>query len=400
MATCELASAARFATCATAWIGSQTCCADYLPERLGEEAFVVYLDLVLVGFGNVGRRFARLLQEKNVRLRGDHQLSWRVVGIATKRHGTAFEARGLDLEKALKLVEAGVSIATMTQPDAARGLGPEASGLALIKHATAEMRRRQMQQLVVVETTPLDIQAGQPATDHAAAALRAGAHVVTANKGPVAFAYRELDAAATLARRRFLFEGAVMDGVPVFNLVRETLPAAEILGFRGVINSTTNYILTAMEAGRGYEEALAEMQQAGIAEANPSFDVDGWDAAAKTAALINVLMRGSVKPLAIDRTGITAITAEMVRDAAARGKRWRLVATAGRHDGLAFGRVEPIELEAGDPLAQLTGMQNLLILQTDVLGSIGIHQLDGGLTQTAYALLSDLVTIAKGTREE
>ncbi|MEI6669343.1 MAG: homoserine dehydrogenase [Acidobacteriota bacterium] len=361
---------------------------------------MVYLDLVLVGFGHVGRRFARLLQEKNVRLRGEYGISWRVVGIATSGHGTAFDARGLDLEKAIKLRDAGLSIGQLAEPDAVRGLGPEASGLALIKHATAETKRRQLQQLVVVETTLLDIKAGQPAVNHAASALRGGAHVVTANKGPVAFAYRELDGAAALARRRFLFEGAVMDGVPIFNLVRETLPAAEIEGFRGVINSTTNFILTEMENGRRYEDALADMQQAGIAEADPSLDVDGWDAAAKTAALINVLMRGSVTPHGIDRQGIASITPEQMRDAMARGKRLRLLAFADRRDGQILGRVAPVELDAHDPLAQLTGMQNLLVLKTDVLGEVGIHQLDGGLTHTAYALLSDLVAIARGTREE
>ena len=360
---------------------------------------MVYFDLVLVGFGHVGRRFARLLQEKNARLRGDYGMGWRVIGISTRRHGTAFDARGLDLEKALKLVDAGLSLGQLTQPDAVSQLGAETTGLALIKHATAETRRRQLQQLVVVETTLLDIKAGQPAIDHVVAALHGGAHVVTANKGPVAFAYRELDAAAAGARRRFLFEGAVMDGIPIFNLVGETLPAAEILGFRGVINSTTNFILTAMEAGRSYQDALAEMQQAGIAEADPSFDVDGWDAAAKTAALINVLMHGSVTPHAIDRTGIGGITMDRVREAVGRGKRLRLVATAERRDGHAVGRVAPVELDAGDPLAQLTGMQNMLVLRTDVLGDVGIHQLDGGLTQTAYALLTDLITIARGTAE-
>jgi homoserine dehydrogenase len=142
------------------------------------------------------------------------------------------------------------------------------------------------------------------------------------------------------------------------------------------------------------------MQQAGIAEADPSFDIDGWDAAAKTAALINVLMHGSVTPLTIDRTGIGGITMDQVREAVGRGKRLRLVATAEHRDGHAVGRVAPVELDADDPLAQLAGMQNLLVVRTDVLGEVGIHQFDGGLTQTAYALLSDLVTIARGTGEE
>src|SRR5205814_2673217 len=134
--------------------------------------------------------------------------------------------------------------------------------------------------LVVVETSTLDIARGQPAIDHVRRALDAGAHVVTANKGPAAFAYHALARAAARAKRRFLFEGAVMDGVPIFNLARETLPAANVVGFRGVVNSTTNYILTAMEQGRAFDDALAEMQGRGIAEADASLDVEGWDAAA------------------------------------------------------------------------------------------------------------------------
>jgi homoserine dehydrogenase len=218
---------------------------------------------------------------------------------------------------------------------------------------------------------------------------------VTANKGPVAFAYREIMSATGTEHRRFLFEGAVMDGVPVFNLVRETLPAVDILGFRGIINTTAHYILTAMESGRTYREALAEMQAEGIAEADPSFDVDGWDAAAKTAALVNVLMRGAVTPRTIERTGIRDITPEDLRNAVRRGKRIRLVASAERRDGQIVARVVPVELDASDPLASLGGRQNQVIFDTDILGPIGIQQLDGGLVQTAYALLSDLVTLAR-----
>jgi homoserine dehydrogenase len=356
---------------------------------------MVYLDLILVGFGSVGRRFARLLEEKSVRLRGDYDLSWRVVGIATKRHGTAYDARGLDVVKALRLAEAGTPLGTLIGAESGRTIAPAASGLELIKHATADARTRRMQHLVVVETTVLDIERGQPAVDHVMAALRGGAHVVTANKGPAAFAYREIMSVSEIERRRFLFEGAVMDGIPVFNLVRETLPAVDVLGFRGIINTTAHYILTAMEAGRPYGEALAEMQAEGIAEADPSFDVDGWDAAAKTAALVNVLMRGAVTPRTIDRTGIRGITPEALQDAVRRGRRIRLVASAARRDGQIAARVAPEEIDASDPLAGLGGRQNQIVLDTDVLGSIGVQQLDGGLVQTAYALLSDLVSLAR-----
>jgi homoserine dehydrogenase len=363
---------------------------------------MVYLDLLFVGFGHVGRRFAKLLEEKSVRLRGDYDLSWRVVGIATRRHGTAFDARGLDLVKALRMVEAGAPLGTLTGPESGRTIASDATGLELIRHAVARAGGRRMQQLVVVETTPLDIERGQPATDHVMAALRGGAHVITTNKGPVAFSYREIASSTEMAHRRFLFEGAVMDGIPVFNLVRETLPAVEIVGFRGVVNATTNYILTAMEEGRTFQAALAEMQAAGIAEADASFDVDGWDAAAKTAALVNVLMRGAATPRTIERTGIGAITRGQVLDAVRRGKRIRLVASAERVDGHVAGRVAPVELDASDPLAGLRGLQNEIVLSTDLLGEIGIRQSGGGLIQTACALLSDLITVTRsqGHRDE
>jgi len=357
---------------------------------------MIYLDLLLVGFGNVGQRFARLLEEKSVRLRGDYDLSWRVVGIATKHHGTAYDARGLDIVKALRLAEAATPLGALIGAESGRTLSPEASGLELIKHATAEAKARRLQHLVVVETTLLDIERGQPATEHVMAALRGGAHVITANKGPVAFAHREIMSTSEVERRRFLFEGAVMDGIPVFNLVRETLPAVDIVGFRGIINTTAQFVLTAMESGRTYAEALAEMQAEGIAEADPSMDVDGWDAAAKTAALVNVLMRGAVTPRTIDRAGIRGLTPEDMQQAVRRGKRIRLVASAGRRDGQIVARVAPVELDASDPLAALGGRQNQIVLDTDILGPIGIQQLDGGLVQTAYALLSDLVTLARG----
>ncbi len=356
---------------------------------------VSYLDLLLVGFGKVGRRFARLLQERSVRLRSEEGLSWRVVGISTRSHGCVFDSHGVDLERSLQIVEAGRSLNSLSEHEVDRSLRADATGLELIRHATGELPRRRLQQLVVCETTVLDIKNGQPATSHVTAALRGGAHVITANKGPVAFAYRELQAQASSARLSFLFEGAVMDGVPIFNLVRETLPVAEILGFQGVINATTNYILTAMEDGRTFDEALREMQTAGIAEADPSFDVDGWDAAAKCAALINVLMHGTQTPQTIERAGIGGITPERVQDAVRRGKRLRLVASGQRESGQLVGRVAPVEVDESSPLASLTGVQNLLMLRTDVLGEIGLLQHDGGLEQTAYALISDLVSIAR-----
>ncbi len=365
-----------------------------MPHADDRSAGVVRFDLTLAGFGNVGRRFARLLDERRDRLANDHGLAARIVGIATGRHGAAFDANGLDVARALALAESGARLDELH--DRRSGL-PPASGVELIerhaRHAADPDAPR-----VVVETTILDVVRAQPALDHIRAALASGADVVTANKGPVALAYRELAALAESAGRAFLFEGAVMDGIPIFNLVREALPAVTIEGFRGIINTTTNHILTAMERGRPFEEALAEMQTAGTAEADPSLDVDGWDAAAKTAALVNVLMGGDTTPQQIDRTGIGPWTAAAVREAAARGRRLRFVAQASQRGSRVEARVAPVELAPDDLLAGLSGDANALVFRTDLLGEVAIVQMGSSLTQTAYALVSDLVEVRRRLR--
>jgi homoserine dehydrogenase len=322
-------------------------------------------DLALIGYGNVARRFETLLAEQGQALATAHDLTCRVVATASRRHGCT--AGGAPCRDAF-------------------------DAIAHVGRSDADLR-------VVVETTTLDVHKGEPATSHVRAAIGAGCHVVSANKGPVAFAYEDLSAAAQAAGVRFLFEGAVMDGIPIFNLVRETLPAVRILGFEGVINTTTNHILTAMEDGRPFDAALAQMQADGIAEADASLDVDGWDAAAKTAALANVLLSARMTPQDVERTGISEAYGERARAARANGRRLKLVASARRESsGRVVGRVAPQELPREHLLANLAGDANALILETDLLNRIAICQLSGNLTQTAYALLSDLVTIARERR--
>ena len=344
-------------------------------------------DLALVGFGHVGRRFARLIEERRDWLSLDYDLDCRVVGIATRHHGSAFRESGLDAVAAAVSIEGGHPLTENGAPLADGSLDV----IRRLAGSDAPLK-------VMVETTTLDIDAGQPAINHVRAALQAGCHVVTANKGPAAFAFEELSALAHDRDASFLFEGAVMDGVPIFNLARETLPAVEITGFRGIINSTTNHILSALEDGESFDAALQRMQEMGIAEADPSLDVDGWDAAAKTSALANVLMRARMTPQAVDREGIGPATGRLAMAAKARGARVRLVASARRTPQGVATSVRPVELPETDLLAGLRGMANALILQTDLLGEIAVCQLGGSLTQTAYALLSDLVTIRRRQR--
>jgi homoserine dehydrogenase len=344
-------------------------------------------DLALVGFGHVGRRFARLIEERRDWLSLDYDLDCRVVGIATRHHGSVFRESGVDAVAGAVSVEGGHPMNESGAPLA----GDSLDVIRRLSRSDAPLK-------VLVETTTLDINAGHPAIEYVRAALQAGCHVVTANKGPAAFAFEELSALAWDRDVSFLFEGAVMDGIPIFNLARETLPAVGILGFRGVVNSTTNHILSALEDGEGFDAALQRMQEMGIAEADASLDVDGWDAAAKTAALANVLMRARMTPQAVDREGIGPATARLAMAAKARGARVRLVASAWRTPDGVLTSVRPVELPETDLLAGLRGMANALILQTDLLGEIAVCQLGGSLTQTAYALLSDLVTIRRRQR--
>jgi homoserine dehydrogenase len=301
---------------------------------------------------------------------------------------------GIDTRRALSNVEASQSLDRL---DAAPR---ERSGIDVIRQVADLLADDAAEgRLVVIETTVLDIDRGEPATSHVRAALEGQAHVVTANKGPVAFAYHELEALAESVDRVFFFEGVVMDGVPVFNLVRETMPAVVVEGFRGVINTTCNFILSELERGKEFDQALAEMQARGIAEADPSLDVDGWDAAAKTAALVNVLMGSIVTPHHVTRVGIRDLTGADVREALGRNKRIRLVASATRQGGKVKARVEPEMLDHADPLAGIVDLQNALYLHTDLLGEIGIVQRTGDLTQTAYALLTDLARISQRLKE-
>lgn len=320
-------------------------------------------DLALIGYGNVARRFEAMLGDARNTLASTYDLTCRIVATASRRHGCT------------------------------AGGAPCADAFGAIAHTA----RSHADLKVVVETTTLDIERGEPAISHVKAAIEAGCHVVTANKGPVAFAYHELSAAADRGGVRFLFEGAVMDGIPIFNLVRETLPAVRVSGFEGVINTTTNHILTAMEEGQPFDAALSRMQADGIAEADASLDVDGWDAAAKVSALANVLLSARMTPRDVDRTGIDASMGERARAARASGRRLKLVASARRvGDGQVLARVAPQELPQDHLLAGLAGDANALIFETDLLNRMAICQLSGNLTQTAYALLSDLISIARG----
>ena len=308
----------------------------------------------------MGRAFARLLASQR------KVFPFRIVGIQTLRHGTAYDPRGLPLEPAFGKPAGSIDEFL----DCAR---PE----------------------VVIELTTLNPATGEPALSHIRAAFARHYHVVTANKGPIAHAYAALAEEARRAGVEFRFESIVMDGAPVFNMVRGNLPGCKILGFTGVLNSTTNVVIEAMRGGRTLEEGIEEARRIGVTEADASFDIDGWDAAAKTAALANVLMDARVTPLQVDRRGIGRLTPEKLLGLKAQGKTIRLISRARSTAAGIKLRVRAEVLPENDILATARHTSSLLLFDTDLMGTVGTVELNPGVAETAYGVFSDLVDIAR-----
>jgi homoserine dehydrogenase len=339
------------------------------------------LRLAILGFGNVGRALARLLLRKEAELARDFDLRFSVVGLMTARHGSAINPAGINLQAALDGYEAGASLEDLST------LAPPDDGLLFVHQCPAD---------VLIELTPINLRDGEPAVSHIRTALERGLHVVSANKGPLAFAYRELRDLAAAQRRAFLFESTVMDGAPVFGVARAGLPAARILGLRGVLNSTTNFILTRMESGTPFDEAVQAAQVMGIAETDPSGDVDGWDAAVKTVALANVLMGADLRPSEVDRTGVRGLTIQDLQAARARGMRVKLVCRAERQGDVVSACVAPEQVPLDDPLASLGGTSSMVTLYTDTLKAFSLIEAEPEPAQTAYGVLADLINLARG----
>jgi homoserine dehydrogenase len=337
--------------------------------------------LALVGFGNVGRAFARLLLRKRSQLTGSFDFDFLVTGIATGRHGKALNPGGIDLIRALELAEAGQPLDELSTLPAADSMA------AFIRTCPAD---------VLFESIPVNHHTGQPASDYLRIGLESGMHAVTANKGPVVHAYKELTALANQKGLRFLFESAVMDGAPIFSLFRGPLPAADLYGFRGILNSCTNLLLARMEQGESFDDAVRYAQSIGITETDPSADIDGWDAAIKVAAISTVLMGVPLLPHDVEREGIRAITPDRISEALQAGERWKLICSARRDGDRVAARVAPERVKPGSPLYSIEGTSSYVQFELDVLPGLGIVESDPGPETTAYGLLADLINALRG----
>jgi len=336
--------------------------------------------LALIGFGTVGQGFAELLIQKREDLKERYGLKYKVTAIADTLKGSVLDSKGLDMEAVLAWVREGKNLNDF--PSGTKGL----DALATIRDSGAD---------VVFEATYTDIKTAEPATGHLKAALQQGRHVVTTNKGPLALHYKELADLARRERRHLMFEGTVMAGSPVFNLMRTGLPGTRITEIKGILNGTTNYILTRMEEGLSYEDALKKAQELGYAEAVPDADVLGWDALAKVCILAAVVFGESVKPdpSSLPCEGITKIAAEDIRKAKEQGKRYKLIGRVAKEGDKVTVGVGPQALPLSDPLTGVMGGTNALTYVNDSLNAVTLVGPGAGRKETGYAMFNDFINI-------
>lgn len=332
--------------------------------------------LALIGYGGAAKAFTKLLMEKAEHFKAmDFQV--RISMVATHSRGSVYNPEGLEPQALLDHMEADGNFHQ-------HGSRCELTTLEMID---------QLEYDVLVELSTLNIFTGEPAISHIQGAFNRNKHVITANKGPIAWAYKELRTLADEKQLVFLYETTVMDGTPVFNLVKDTLPLCRVLEVRGILNTTTNFILGHLEAGEAMDDIMAEGRRRGFVEADPSLDVDGWDAAAKLTALMNVLMDADLKPTDVKRVGIGDIKPEALMAAKAQGKTIKLLCRGYMANGEIFAEVSPQLVNRGELYAGIDETSSVVTIVTDLMGTISVVEHNPEIEQTGYGILSDLVRL-------
>ena len=339
---------------------------------------MIEVSLALIGYGNVAQGLTQILLEKGAEYEKRYGITFLITAITDPLKGTAFNPDGLPLQALIDTVQATGSIDTVP------GTHPGWDAMEMIQNSPAD---------VVVEMSYTNLQTGEPATTYIAEALRRKKNVVTTNKGPIALYYDTLSATARLHGVNLGVEGTVMSGTPTLRIGHCLLGAAGVHKIQGILNGTTNYILTQMENGQTYEAALAEAQRQGYAEADPTSDVEGFDAAAKVAILARIVLDTPLTFASVEREGITKITARDISEACAVGKHWKLVGTVEKLNGKVTASVRPECLSNDHPLANITGITNAVVYSTNFLGDVTLTGPGAGRLQTGYAIIQDLLFI-------
>ena len=340
--------------------------------------------LALIGFGTVGQGLCEILINKKSELKENHDFDWEVVAVSDLLKGSVYCPDGLNVYQLLDLVKSDRSLEEYEckYEKAPCKFGWDA--ITTIHDSNAD---------IVCELSYTDVKTGEPALTHCKTAFENGKHVVTSNKGPAALKHKELKKLAEKYRVQFFIEGTVMSGTPILNLARGPLAGCSISAVRGILNGTTNYILTEMEAGKSYEDVLKTAQKLGYAEADPTGDVEGYDAMAKVIILANVVMGADISAESVDCEGITGITPEMINEAKQNNARWKLIGSVEKSNGKITARVKPEMIPLDHFLAGVMGATNALIFSTDLLGDVTIVGAGAGRAETGFSILSDILSI-------
>jgi homoserine dehydrogenase len=332
--------------------------------------------IAIIGFGTVGQGIAEILLEKKDFLKEKYNYEFRIVAIADSVYGNCYNPRGVRVAQMLAEAKAKQKFTHDVY---------KRDTISLINDCNADL---------VCELTFTDLRNGGDAIEHCKAALSTGKHVVTSNKGPAALKYKELTRLAENNDVRFMIEGTVVAGTPVINLALGPLAGCNITKIKGILNGTTNYMLTEMEKGMDYAAVLKVAQELGYAEADPTGDVEGYDARAKVCILANVVMGSPIKLGLIDCKGITEITSKDIEEAKKQGKRWKLIGCVEKKDnGQVIGSVAPEMVDLSHPLAGVMGAKNALTFTTDMLGDVTIIGPGAGRKETGFAILTDILAI-------
>lgn len=344
--------------------------------------------LALIGFGVVGQALAEVIAAKQAQFEALYNLNLQIVAVSAMTGGPEFRPIGLYHPHGLnpaQLLETIRATGTFDAYPEAAGLERNWDSLQTIRHSNAD---------TIVEVSFTNLTTGQPAIDHCRAAFAGGKNMVMSNKGPVALAYRELNSLARENGVKWFFESSVMSGTPCLRMSQSALSGCTISAIRGILNGTTNYILTQMEAGNSYEVALKEAQALGYAEADPTADVEGYDALGKVLIMANVVMNTPLTKAQTTCQGISRLTQADIERARAEGKRWKLIGWAKKEGDVVTAGVQPEMLPLTDPLAGVMGVTNAITFQTDLLGAVTLIGPGAGGKETVAGLLADIITIA------
>jgi homoserine dehydrogenase len=332
------------------------------------------LKIAILGFGNASRAFSKILEAERVNILSDYNTAIVTTGITTGSHGALYNPKGLHLDSIRDYYDANGEFLNPIQM----------TSMELAESGDYD---------VLIEATPLNIHTGQPATDHIKTALKRGKAVITANKGPIAWYFKELKTLAKDNNCPFFYETTVMDGTPVFNLVNDTLKMCKVTAVDGILNSTTNFILEELAKGRDYDEVIAEGRELGFIEADSAMDIEGYDAAAKLTALLNVLMDADLTPDKINRKGIEDIDKKDIENASKEGKVIKLICHGDNNEAY----VRPTLIDKSDMMATIDSTSSIVQITTNYMGKLSVIEHDPDLVQTGYGIFSDLIRVIEST---